>query len=451
MSVMLNNQRAGISKRLERLPSSPYLMRIGGLVLVASFLEAIDMSGIGYLLPVLGQFWHLGPKALGYLASITYVGMFFGSIVCGYLADKFGRKPVLIAAMLIWGVFGIVFAFSWSVSALFITRLIFGIGLGAQIPVGTSLLSELVPSRLRGKYIVFFMTVLPIGMAVGGLLTYLFLPYLGWRGMFVLEAFFALWAFVIWKHLPESALWLESKARYNEADAVMEHIEQKIEKNTGQPLPVVEATYADTPAPEAVKEQSPFAELFSRHHMKITIMATIWMFTTMMAFYGINLWLTSLLVAKGFAIIKSMGYVALIALGGVPGYFFISYMIEKVGRKWMVVLMAVLTAVMAYSYGQAPTLGLVIGTGLLYMFCQYSFNMVNQVYLPELFSTRLRGTGVGYTAACGRLGATIGPIIIGYILAGYGPTAVMLFAFGVNLVTAVVVALLGPETKGKVF
>ena len=459
MSVMLNNQRVSISNRLERLPSSSYLMWMGGLVLVAAFLEVIDMGGIGFMLPVLAQFWHLDPKMMGYLASITYVGMFFGAMVCGYLADKFGRKPILIAAMLIWGVSGIVFAFSWSLNVLFISRFIFGIGLGAQVPVGTSLLSEIVPSRLRGKYIVFFMTLLPLGMASGGLLTYLFLPHLGWRGMFLLEALFALWAFAIWKYLPESALWLESKARHNEADQVMDQIEQGIVKSTGQALPAVEANSAENQArkpdreiaPEAVKGHSPIAELFSRHYMKITIMVTIWMFTNMMAFYGINLWLTSLLVAKGFTIIKSTGYVALIALGGLPAYFVISYLIEKIGRKWLVVIMAVLTAVAAYFYGQAPTLGLVIGTGLVYMFCQYGFNMVCQVYLPELFTTRLRATGVGYTSGCGRAGAALGPIVIGFIVAGHNPTTVMLFAFGVNLISGGIVALLGPETKGKVF
>jgi len=456
MSVMLNNNpRVRISDRLERLPHAPYLILLGGLVLMANFIENIDMHGLGYLLPVLSQYWHMDPKITGYLGSTNFIGMFFGAITCGYLADRFGRKPVLMAAMVIWGIAGLLFAMSWSVQAVFICRFIFGVGMGAQVPVATSMLSEMVPSRLRAKYIAFFIATLPLGIAASGLLNFLFFPYLGWRGMFVLEALFALWVVVLWKYLPESALWLEFKGRYSEADKSMTQLEKGIEKNIGRTLPAVEAKYSDNPDqeidPETAKKYSTFRELFSRRYIKTTIMCTIWMSTTMMAYYGLGTWLTSLLVLKGFVVIKSIGYVSLINLGGIPAFFLISYLVEKIGRKWLIVIMAVLTAVTAYVYGQSTVYAMVIATGLLYMFCQHGLNQSNQAYLPELFETRLRGSGVGYTSACGRLGAASGSIIIGYLLASYGPSAVMVFALAINLLSAVTIAVLGHETKGKVF
>ncbi|KUO78582.1 MAG: arabinose ABC transporter permease [Desulfosporosinus sp. BRH_c37] len=448
MSVQLN-PRVSISNRLERLQDTTYLMKLCGLIYVAAILEIVDMTGIAFLLPVLGKFWSLQPTALGYLASTTFVGMFFGSFVCGMLADRFGRKPVIIAAMLIWGVAGVIFAFSWNVETLYISRFFIGIGFGAQVPLAVTLLSEMVPSHLRGKYITFFMMLLPLGVSITGLITYLLLPYWGWRGMFLLEALFSVWALVVWKYFPESALWLESRSRYSEADSTMSKIEEAIVKSTGRPLLPIE----DKPVSASKKEtvNKSFSELFTKSYIKITIMNAIWMITNMMGFYGIGIWLNSLLVAKGFSIIKSTGYVSLIALGGVPAYFLIRYLVDKIGRKWPVVLMAFMTAGTAYFYGQATTLAMVIATGLLFMFAQYGYNMVTMVYIPELFPTHMRVTGTGFTMACGRIGATLGPVVIGYIIAMYGSQTVMIFAFAINLLGGLVVAVLGPETKGKVF
>lgn len=448
MSVQLN-PRVGISNRLERLQDTSYLMRLCGLIYVAAILEIVDMTGIAFLLPVLGKFWGLQPTALGYLASTTFVGMFVGSFVCGILADRFGRKPVIIAAMLTWGVAGVIFSLSWSVEVLYISRLFIGLGFGAQVPIAVTLLSEMVPSHLRGKYITFFMMLLPLGVSITGLITYLLLPHLGWRGMFLLEALFSIWAFVIWKYFPESALWLESKSKYSEADSIMGKIEVGIEKSTGHPLPAVEVKPVSTSEKATVNKG--FSELFTKSYIKVTIMNASWMFTNMMGFYGIGIWLNSLLVAKGFSIIKSTGYVSLIALGGVPAYFLIRYLVDKIGRKWPVVIMAFMTAGTAYFYGEATTLAMVIATGLLFMFAQYGYNMVTMVYLPELFPTHMRVSGTGFAMACGRVGATLGPVVIGYIIAVYGSQTVMIFAFGINLLGGLVVAVLGPETKGKVF
>ena len=156
-------------------------------------------------------------------------------------------------------------------------------------------------------------------------------------------------------------------------------------------------------------------------------------------------------MTKGFSVIKSIGYVSLITLGGVPAYFLITYLVEEIGRKWTNVSMAILTAVTAYFYGISSTIVIVIITGLLFQFIQYGYAMVNTVYLPELYPTAIRGTGVGFASAMGRIGAMIGPLAIGYILKSYGSTAVFVFAAGVNILGGLIVAVLGTETKGKVF
>lgn len=447
----LTASRVKISYRVERLPGSSYQMLLAGVILIAWFVEAIDLGGLSYVLPVLAKEFKLDAATMGFMGSMSFVGMFFGSAVAGGLADKLGRKKMLIISMLFWGISGFFLANAWSVTSIFVFRFLLGVGLGAQIPVAMTTLSELVSSKSRGKYLTAYQIFLPLGICAAGLLTYLLLPKFGWRGVFIAEALPCLWAIAVWKYLPESAMWLESKGRIKEADCIIEAIEKNVEKSTGAPLPPVQQPAA-IPAGQAVAAKgSPFWQLWSKPYLATTIMCMVWWFSALLGFYGLSTWLSALLVAKGFSVIKSIGYISLITLGGVPAYFMISYLVERIGRKWTDVAMAILTAVAAYFYGMSSTIVLVIITGLLFQFVQYGYAMVNVVYLPELYPTAMRGTGVGFASAMGRVGAMIGPFAIGYILNAYGSTAVFIFAAGINVLGGLIVAVLGTETKGKVF
>lgn len=445
------NARVSISNRLERIPNSSYLISLVGVLLVSILFTGFINNGFQYLMPAIAKAWKVGPAAMGNLASFAFIGMFVGAMVGGFLADSIGRKPVIIASMLIWGVAGVLLSSSSSVEFMRWCRFFIGIGLGAQLPTVGVLLSEMVPSRLRGKYLVIYIAIIPIGMSLVGFLTYLFLPKWGWKGMALLEGLVGLYAFVMWKFLPESALWLEAKARYSEADKIMDKIEQGILKS-GQPLPPVEVKPVSVSDKETVKESSSAFALFTKPFIGLVILMTVYMLAQMMGNYGINMWLSSLLVLKGFTVTKSILYVSLTALGGVPALFLLGYLVDKIGRKMTVVLMAVLTAITAYTYGQSVSIALVIATGLLYQFMQTGYNMASMVFTTELWPTSVRGMGKGYAQACGRVGASLGPIIVGYILAAkLGSNAVMIFAVIVNLLAAIVVYLFAPETKGKVF
>lgn len=449
-SSIVTDSRVKISHRIERLPSSKYQMLLAGLVLIGWFVEAIDMGGISFLFPALAKEFKLDAVTLGFVGSMSFVGMFFGSAISGGLSDKFGRKKMLIVSMLFWGISGTLLAYSPSITWIIICRFMLGVGLGAQIPVAMSTISEFVSSKSRGKYLTAYQVFLPIGIATAGLLAYLLLPKMGWRFVFIAEAVPSLWALVIWKYMPESPMWLESKGRLTEADSVMECIEKNVEKSIGHSLPAVQQPKAVLIEQASVKGSS-FWQIWSKPYRATTIMCSIWWFCALLGFYGLSTWFSVLFVAKGFTVIKSIGYVSLITLGGVPAYFLITYLVEKIGRKWTDVTMAILTAVAAYFYGISSTFVIVIITGLLFQFVQYGYAMVNTVYLPELYPTAIRGTGLGFALAMGRIGAMTGPLAIGYILNSYGSGAVFVFAAGINILGGLIVAVLGIETKGKVF
>jgi len=449
MNTSVSNKRISITGRMERIPNSNFQKMLVGVLIVAWFVESLDLGGMIYLMPVLGSAFKLDPKIMGYLGSISFAGMFFGSLISGFLSDKIGRKKTIIYSMLFWGISGFLVSNAWSTQSLLVFRFLLGVGLGAQVPVGVTMLSELVPSKNRGMYLALYQAFYPLGIAGAGLLTYLLLPRFNWQGVFLAEALPALWLFVVWKFIPESPYWLESKSRYSEADKVMDIIEKNVQKSTGKPLPSVYDEYLDV----IVKKPSNqgFSELLTKPFIPIMLMALIWQSTALLGFYGLSTWLSVLLVAKGFAIIKSTAFIAVIALGGLPAFFLVYFLVEKIGRKKTTLVFAVTTAVSSFIYGSAPTITLVIILGLAFMFFQYGYSMSCNVYLPEIFPTHLRGRGVGFGLACGRVGAFMGPISLGYVISGYGPLAVFMVASSCVLIGALAVLILGPETRGKVF
>ncbi len=452
MSTMSNsgiNQRVSISSRLERLPHSSYLITLCWILLMSILAATFINNGFQYLMPGLKEYLNIDPAVLGSLASLAFAGMFFGAMIGGHLADRIGRKPVIIGSMIIWGVAGVMLTYADSVLQVQVSRFFIGLGLGTHLPTAAVLLSEMVPSRLRGKYLVGYIATMAFGMSLVGFTTYFLLPKWGWQGAGMLDALCAVWAIILWKFMPESALWLDAAGRHSEADKIMDKIESAIQKRTGQPLPQPVEVKPVSISAEKVEESK---SLWTKAYIGLVLMMTVYMLCQMMGNYGISMWLSSMLVMKGFTMMKSVLYVAWLSLGGVPALFLLGYLVDKIGRKWTVILMAIMTAIFAFIYGQAATYTMVVITGAVYMFMQTGYNMSSMVFTTEVWPTSVRGMGKGYSQACGRVGAFFGPLVAGYIVAaGFGSNGIIIFAVVVNITAAIVIYLFAPETKGKVF
>lgn len=445
-----NSVKVRIPWRIERLPSSSFMVAISTVLILTYFFTSVDQGAIGYFLPMFAKEFNIDSATLGWLGSVSSIGAMAGALVAGLITDLFGRKKIIVISMFGWGVSGLLLASASNLTMLMVARVLIGVFLGAQVPATITLLSELIPSRLRAKYITALMAVLPVGSAVAGLVSYFFMPTIGWRGVALVEALPALAAILVIKFVPESAFWLESKGRHEEADAVMVRIEKGVEKSIGKPLPPVEVPIgADQHTGEAPKV--PIADLFSKKYAKTTIMVTIWWFTAVTGVIGLVTWFSVLMMSKGFSMTSSIGYVSLMYFAGVLGIPVVRWMLEHIGRKWSAVIVGVATAVAAYFYGISSSLPLIITFGILYNIASYSTGMVNITYTPELYPTHMRGTAVGYANVMGNLGGAFGPIAIGYIMQGYGPNAVFLFGGSMYLAFSIIIALLGKETKGIVF
>lgn len=193
-----------------------------------------------------------------------------------------------------------------------------------------------------------------------------------------------------------------------------------------------------------------FAELFKPGLIKRTIMLWSLWFFALLGYYGLTTWLGALLTAKGYVLAKSNLYLILITLAGIPGFLTLSKLVEIWGRKPSMIFTLIGSAVGAFLYGNANNLGQLIAFGLVMQFFMYGMWCALYAYTPDLYPTRLRGTGAGFASALGRVGALIGPFVVGIVLPTFGQGAVFALGAGAFMAAALVTFILGEETKGRV-
>lgn len=345
------------------------------------FFDAVDMGAMNFLLPALTKAFHLTPVQAGLLASMAMAGMLVGSVIAGQLADRVGRKAMIQWSMILWGAAGLLLAASWNFTSLLLFRFLLGLGLGAEYPVANAMVPEFLPKRARGRYLTVMEGLAPVGVICAGIVSYLVLPHVGWRWVFVAEALPAMWLFVVRRSIPESPRWLEARGKKEEAERVTAGIEREVQKRFGKPLPPgISSDFVERSSGTAS-----FWELWSRQYYKRTVMFCILWPATLFGYWAINLWLTTLLVDRGFEVVRSIGYVITITSAGIPGFLSGTYFIERIGRRPLLLCSLLGTAACAYFYGQAPTLTLVIVWGLVMQFFMWNMWPAIYAFTPELY------------------------------------------------------------------
>jgi putative MFS transporter len=442
--------RVNVAARLERLPMTRYQRSLFAIIATAWFFDSIDLGIMTFVLGSIKTEFALTSAQAGLLASSSFFGMFLGAAIAGMLADKFGRKPIFQISMIFWGVGSLLCGFATDVTWLMVFRVILGFGMGMEFPIGLSMVSELVPAKSRGKYVATLEGFWPIGFIFAGIITYFALPLIGWRGIFIALSIPAVFVFIVRRYVPESPRWLEETGRMQEADNVTTRIEQNVIKaNCGKPLP---APVALADMPQRVDKRALFSQLWHGVYAKRTVMLWALWFFALLGYYGLTSWLGALLQQAGYAATKSIMYTVYISLAGIPGFIFSAWLLEKWGRKPTCVLMLIGSAAAAYVYGQVATaqapVAQLIGAGLCMQFFMFGMWSVLYAYTPELYPTRSRGTGSGFASSVGRLGSLLGPIAVGVILPFTGHTGVFTLgaiSFGI---AALMVVVMGVETKG---
>ncbi|MDP4145275.1 MAG: MFS transporter [Bacillota bacterium] len=438
---------SSISQRIERLPITPMLWKVLFLAGIGWMFDAMDQGMVAGVMASIGKEWKLTPASLGLLGSASAVGMAIGAAAAGIYADRWGRRTVVTFTLVLYGLASAVSGMVPNFSLLLLLRFITGLGLGGELPAASTLVSEFSPSKVRGRMVVLLESFWAWGWIIASLIAYLLIPVYGWRIGFFLGGIPALYAAYLRRNIPESPRYLEEKGQFKEADEIVAKMEQQAGLKTDK------AALANRPE-EKNMVSARLLDLWSKVYLRRTFVLWVLWLGINFGYYGFVLWTPTLLVGKGFSLVRGFQFTLIMSIVQLPGYYSAAYLIEKIGRKAVLVIYLAGTAVSAYLFGQAPSQTTVLVYGcLLYFFSLGAWGAV-YAYTPEVYPTPVRGSGVGWAAAVGRIGAIAAPYIVGLVYATKGKQAGFTYVFImltiVFAVVAVVVALAGIETKGRV-
>jgi MFS transporter, putative metabolite:H+ symporter len=438
-----------IAERLERLPFGRFhyrLLLMGGL---GYMFEAVDAAIIAFLLPVLRTQWHLTSVETGLLASSTYFGFLVGALVAGGIGDRYGRRSVMMWALVFFCAAALASAFANDWHQFFALRVIGGVGMGAEAAIIAPFLSEFVSAGRRGSFTASLAGFFSFGFVSAALIGYFIVPLdeNGWRYALVVTALPV--ALVLWwrRALYESPRWLQSRGRHEEANAVVSRIEQEF---TDRGI-VLSAPHRQSTAVAAANNLfvESFKVLWSPQLRRITIMSWLLWVSVTFCSYAFFTWIPGLLVERGMTITKSFSFSIIIYMAQIPGYFSAAWVCERIGRQYTIIGYMIFAALSAIALAFVQSDSQVVTMSVLLSFFINGVNAGEYAYTPEVFPTRVRATGVGTASAIGRLGAITSPILVGYLYPIAGFAGVFGMTTGVLLTGALSVLLLGIPTKGR--
>lgn len=389
--------------------SNKKLLGIAGL---GWMFDAMDVGMLSFIIAALKVDWDLTVGQMGWIGSINSIGMAVGAFLFGLLADRIGRKHVFIITLLLFSLGSGAAAFTTSFSIFLILRFLIGMGLGGELPVASTLVSESVPTEKRGRIVVLLESFWAIGWLIAAIISYFVIPHFGWKIALLISVIPAFYALYLRLHLPDSDRFVTIKVK--ERPTIIQSI----------------------------------TAVWSKKYTRTTLMLWILWFCVVFSYYGMFLWLPSVMVMKGFSMIKSFEYVLIMTLAQLPGYFTAAWLIEKAGRKFVLVVYLIGTALSAYLFGTADTLSLLIISGILLSFFNLGAWGALYAYTPEQYPTKIRGTGTGMATSFGRIGGILGPLLVPYLIGQNISFTIIFTIFCISvLIGAASVLFLGKETK----
>ncbi|WP_048000235.1 MFS transporter [Lactiplantibacillus herbarum] len=381
------------------------------LIGTAWLFDALDVALLSFIMPVIKVSWHLTAGQLGAVSAVTSLGMIFGALGCGYLADKWGRKPVLIGTLLLFSVGNLLLALTPSVGWFLLIRFITGMGLGGELPVAATIIADNFKGTQRARMLVLVDSFWAFGWIIASLLAFLVIPRYGWRVTVLITALMGVYALLMRRHLPAS---------------------------TQKSQPTKRLAFGEA-----------WQRVWSTQYRRTTLcLSTLW-FVVMFVYYGLFLWLPSVLVLRGFSMVHGFGYTVLMSLAQLPGYYLAAWLIDKVARKTILTVYLLGTIVSASVFGFASSSAIILISGAWLSFFMLGAWGIMIAFTPGQFDIAVRGFGMGVAQSVGRVGATIGPFLIGALIA-LGFTIPMIFMVFVGvLIVGIVIVWIGLSDQDR--
>jgi putative MFS transporter len=424
------------------------LMLLRVIVGIATFFDAYTVLAIAFAMPQLVSEWKLAPAEVGMIISAGYIGQLFGAVLFGSLAEKFGRLKILFVTIVLFVSMDVACLFAWSGASMMLFRFLQGVGTGGEVPVASAYINEFIGAEKRGRFFLLYEVIFPIGLMFAGMAGFFLVPLYGWKAMFVVGLIPSVLTIPLRWLMPESPRWLASKGRLAEADAVVKVLEDSATRR-GAVLrePVMRPVDSNATA------RSDWRELFSGIYLKRTLMIWgLWVCVYMIN-NGLVTWLPTLYRQFFHLPLQtSLAYGWITSGVGVVASIICALLIDKVGRKPWYAIAFVVAALpllaLAWLGATSATEVLILVTAAYAVLQTIAFSLY--LYSAELYPTRLRAIGTGFGSAWLRAGSSVGPILVGAIVADLGIRYVFASFAAVALIGGLVTLLFAIETKGRV-
>ncbi len=441
-----------ISARIDRLPATRTIWTMLALLGFGMFFELYDLLFTAYVAPSLVKSGVLTAKTAGlfgttgvasFIAAL-FAGLFVGTILCGFLADVYGRRAIFTWSLLWYSVANIMVALQSDAFGLNLWRFVSGVGLGLEMVTIGAYVSELAPKGQRGRAFAVNQAIGFTCVPVISFLAFVLVPaaplgIAGWRWVVLIGALAAPVVVVVRRGLPESPRWLAKHGRLAEADRVLEAIEAKVEAEYGKPLP--------PPGPdEPVAPASRFVDLWVPGVRGRVILMSVFNVFQTIGFYGFSNWVPSLLVKQGITVSTSLGYTTVIALAAPVGPLIGFVLGDRFERKWVIVCAAFVILVAGLAFGQAGAAPLIIAMGVVLTLANNIMSYSFHAYQQELFPTGVRARAAGFVYSWSRVSVIFSSFVIAFILDAFGAPGVFAFIAAAMAIVMAVIGIFGPRT-----
>jgi len=440
--------KGAIIARIERLPANAMQVRARVLIGAATFFDGFDVITIAATLPLLIHKWGLTPGQIGFLIASGSIGQLIGAFLFPWLAERYGRVRAIAWSSGIIGVASVACGFAPTLAVFIALRVIQGLGLGGELPVAATYINEITRAHGRGRFVLLYEIVFPIGLLASNALGAWIVPRFGWETMYFIGGMPLILFFVLRKLVPESPRWLGEHNKMGEADAAL----AQFEASAKSPLaPITQIAEFDAMAQRHPQRRR--LDLIGPAYLKRTIAVAMLWITCGFIQYGLSTWLPTIYKTVYHAPLQlALNLAVAASVLGVLGSLLCALLVDKVGRKPIINVSFILCAISLALAGVFHAESVyVVAT-----FCAFALGLMAcgfitaYVYTPELYPTSIRAFGCGVGSAWLKVAAIFAPALVSKTLIGGNlGSAFYLFAL-VPFIAALAVHFLGIETKGKI-
>ncbi|MBN2900207.1 MAG: MFS transporter, partial [Limosilactobacillus mucosae] len=331
--------------------------------------DALDVGLLSFIMPIVRKAWGLANSQTGLISSVSTIGMICGGFYFGHLADRIGRKNTLIITLLMFSLGNVVLAAAVGFKSFLVIRFLVGMGLGGELPVAATYIADLYQGSQRSQMLILADSFWAIGWLIASFLSFLLSTTIGWRGLLLVTALTGFFAIMMRRNIQE-----------------ISHVQTQ-----------------HVALGQALKKS---------FHGKTILLWIAWLMV-MFSYYGMFMWLPSIMLARGNSVIESFGYTTIIVVAQLPGYYLAAWLAGKIKTKYVFAIYMLGTALGAIMFGNVSSSMMTVTAGCILSFFNLGAYGAIIALTPTLYETDVRGTMTGMAQGMGRIGAVVGPLLVG--------------------------------------